>query len=97
MASSAALALLRANLGYPLSAVPDDVTALMTSDLDAAAADLTRMGIPADEADPSDLTLLVMYAAWRYRKRINGEPISPMLRAAINDRKVAKATQTPEA
>ena len=45
-----------------------------------------------DASDALDQQLIVMYAAWLYRKRVTGEGRPPMLQIIINDRKVAKAT-----
>ena len=46
------------------------------------------MGITIDMEDGDDLNLLVMHAAWLYRKRAGSDPMPPMLRQAINDHKV---------
>ena len=93
MASPASLALLRADLGFAAAeTVPEPVASLMDTYLDTAAADLQRDGIVIDESVPADLSLLVMYAAWLYRRRASGEGKSEMLRQQIRDRKVAKAT-----
>ncbi len=96
MASTAAQALLRANLGYPdSSSVPAGMDQIMENDLDTAQADLLRDGIELDPSKADDLNLLVMYAAWLFNKRKTGEGKGRMLREAINDRKVAKATEAP--
>lgn len=89
MASTGAKALLKTNLG--LLTVPVDVDALLAHYLDAAAAELTAAGCPVDEADAGDLNLLVMYAAWLYRKRDAEQIMPPMLRYAINNHKVREA------
>lgn len=96
MASTAAKALLRANLGYPdETSVPAGLVQMMENDLDTAQADLLRDGIELDLSKAGDLNLLVMYATWLWRKRATGEGKGRMLREAINDRKVAKATEAP--
>lgn len=92
---TAAMALLRANLGYSAGTVPTDVSLLMSNDLATAEADLARAGIDIDQTDAADLNLLVMFAAWLYRKRVTGEARPAMLKIEINDRKVAKATASP--
>lgn len=91
-ADNSALALLKANLGYTAGTTPAEVTLLLENDLAAARQDLQRIGIGIDDTDAADLNLLVMYAAWLYRKRVTGEGRPPMLQIIINDRKVAKAT-----
>lgn len=89
MATTTALSLLKTNLG--LLTAPSDVETLLCHFLDAAAVELTNAGAPVDENDPSDLSLLIMYAAWLYRKRDTELPMPPMLRYAINNHKVRKA------
>ena len=90
MASLAAFNLLKADLGF--TNVPMEIRDLMNIRLDAAERELKRDGIVIDESDASDLLLLVMYASYLYRKRDSGERKPRMLRDAINDRKVVKAT-----
>lgn len=87
-----ALALLKADLGlYTVSGPVED---LVNSKLSAAKSALAKMGITIDQADGDDLNLLVMHAAWLYRKRAGSEPMPPMLRQAINDHKVAPKAVT---
>lgn len=93
MATAASLAMLKADLGYT-GAVPEEVSKLMEMHLDAAMGELSKAGIAIDEARPEDLCLLVMYAAWRYRRRSSGDGMPPMVRQAMNDWKVAAATGT---
>ena len=90
MASEAALNLLKADLGF--LSPPDEIEGLMVMRIDAAERELKRDGIEIDEKDVDDLLLLVMYASYLYRKRDSGERKPRMLRDAINDRKVEKAT-----
>lgn len=91
MATDAAMALLKADLGRTGS-LPEDVAAFMAQKLDAAAYALADAGILIDEAKPLEMDLLVMYAAWLYRKRDSGAELPPMVRLAINNAKVARAT-----
>lgn len=81
-----ALALLKADLG--LYTVSGPVSDLLESKLQAAEKAIAKMGITIDMEDGDDLNLLVMYAAWLYRKRAGSDPMPPMLRQAINDHKV---------
>lgn len=90
-----ALALLKADLG--LYTVTGPVESLLKSKLASAQNKLFKHGITIDTADGDDLDLLVMYAAWLYRKRAGSELMPPMLRAAINDHKVTQgAAQTED-
>lgn len=92
MASPAAMALLKADLGRT-GAIPDDVTTLMEQKLDASAKALMERGIKVDESNALDMDLLVMYAAWLYRKRDTGAELPMMIRQAINNAQVSRATK----
>ena len=81
-----ALALLKADLGFYTVSGP--VSDLLESKLKAAEKAIAKMGITIDMEDGDDLNLLVMHAAWLYRKRAGRDPMPPMLRQAINDHKV---------
>ena len=81
-----AMMLLKADLG--LYTVSESVDNLVSHKLEAAAAKLEHHGIIINMEDGDDLDLLVMYAAWLYRKRAGSDPMPPMLRRAINDHKV---------
>ena len=56
--------------------------------LDAAKGELDRKGIAMDyeTSDIDDIFLLVDYAAWNYRKRLEGAPLSENLRIRIHNR-----------
>lgn len=54
--------------------------------LDNARAEITREGIVLNPADLSDMQLVVMYAAWTWRKRDSGDGMPRMLRYALNNR-----------
>lgn len=92
MASAAAMALLKADLGRT-GTIPDDVVMLMEQKLDAAIPALLERGIAIDESKPLDMDLLVMYAAWLYRKRDTGAELPMMIRQAINNAQVSRATK----
>lgn len=92
MASAAAMALLKADLGRT-GPIPDDVTKLMEQKLDASAQALMERGIKVDESNALDIDLLVMYAAWLYRKRDTGAELPMMIRQAINNAQVSRATK----
>lgn len=54
--------------------------------LDNARAEIAREGIVLNPADLSDMQLVVMYAAWTWRKRDSGDGMPRMLRYALNNR-----------
>lgn len=80
-------AMLKADLGFLIDP-PEIVADLMAQKLNAALRMLEQDGVTVDQTDPGDEELVVMYAAWLYRKRDNGDGKPPMLRQALNDRKV---------
>ena len=91
---SAAMALLRVNVGFPTAgSVPAGIDTLLQNALDTATADLLAMGITLDTAVAADLNLQVMYAAWLYNKRKTGEGMGLALSARIHNRQVARATK----
>ena len=92
MASAAAMALLKPDLGRT-GTIPDDVVMLMEQKLDAAIPALLERGIAIDESNPLDMDLLVMYAAWLYRMRDRGAELPMMIRQAINNAQVSRATK----
>lgn len=50
-----------------------------------AQTDLTAQGIVLED-NASDRDLVIMYAAWLWRDRADGKPMSPMLRTKRNNR-----------
>ena len=84
--------LLRANLGFFDSTLPEALDAYLASLLKTAEQELQHCGIQINPEDQSDAQLLVMYAAWLYRKRATGEGKPPMLTSAIRNRQVLLAT-----
>lgn len=54
--------------------------------LENARSEITRAGASLNPADLSDIQLVVMYAAWTWRKRDTGEGMPRMLRYALNNR-----------
>lgn len=90
---SAAMALLRVNVGFPTAgSVPAGIDSLLQNALDTATADLLAMGITLDTTAAADVNLQVMYAAWLYNRRRTGEGKPRMLTSAIHNRQVANAT-----
>lgn len=92
MANTIEMALLKTDLGFT-GPLPYEMEAFLQQKIEAARSKIAKHGIALDERDNDDLDLLVMYAAWLYRKRAGSDPMPPMLRLAINDHKV---TQKPE-
>ena len=80
-------AMLKVDLGY-LQEPPQPVADYMQKLLNSALRTLEADGVAVDQTDPADEALVVMYAAWLYRKRDHGDGKPPMLRQALNDRKV---------
>ena len=89
---TAAFVLLCADIGLAPGSVPESTRQLMDADLAAARQRLGIAGILVDDGDLDDLQLLVMYAAWLYRGRVNDRPMPQMLRLAIRDRQTADGT-----
>ena len=88
---STAYNLLCVDLGYPPTNVPDAVKTYLEHRISAARARLKSDGIPVtDPADAAGLDLLVMYAAYLYRRRDSNEPMPASLRLAINDARVSR-------
>lgn len=94
--SEAAVVLLRANLGYYDSTIPDDLLSYLKSLLSMAYRQLTRTGINLVPGQLYDDQLQVMYAAWLYRKASEGAAKPPMLIQEIRDRQVEQALAADE-
>lgn len=79
------MVLLKANLD--LITVESNREAFLKQCLASARAFIQREGIPLSEnVSEEDGMLIVMYAAYLYRKRAVNEPMSRMLRYALNNR-----------
>ena len=94
--SDAAVVLLRANLGYYGSTIPEDLLSYLKSLLSTAFRQLARAGIHLNPGQLYDDQLQVMYAAWLYRKASEGAAKPPMLIQEIRDRQVENALTTDE-
>lgn len=89
--SDAAVALLKANLGY-FGDIPEEVENHLRSLLDYSYVRLGRTaGIFLNPGDLYDDQLQVMYAAWLYRKGGEGAEKPPMLKEAIRDYQISAA------
>ena len=83
MDNSTLMALLKADLD--LLTVPKEREAYLTQQIEAAKSMIQREGITLTDT-PEDIQLVVMYAAWLYRKRNTGEGMPRMIRYALNNR-----------
>ena len=54
--------------------------------IDSAKSEIAREGATLDAEDVNDCNLVVMYAAWLWRKRDTMEGMPRMLRYALNNR-----------
>lgn len=91
-----ALALMKADLGYFDSAIPAALETYLSSTLDSAAAKIARAKIELVPGNVDDDLFLSMYAAWMYRKRIDGSPKPEMLKDEIRNRQVDEALADAE-
>ena len=91
MADSTMLAMLKTDLGIITSTAYD---ARLTQLLTAAESAIRKEGASTlDASDPLDQQLIVMYAAWTWRKRDTGEGMPRMLRYALNCRVFSRKMQ----
>jgi hypothetical protein len=81
MTDSELLSMLKVDLGISTAAYDERLAQYITS----AKEQITREGVTlADSVD--DAQLVVMYAAWTWRRRDTGEGMPRMLRYALNNR-----------
>lgn len=90
MENSTLMALLKADLD--LLSVPKEREAYLTQQIEAAKSMIQREGITLTDT-PEDIQLVVMYAAWLYRKRNTGEGMPRMIRYALNNRVISQRGQ----
>lgn len=76
------LSMLKIDLGI----MTDAFDSRLTQYLDSALAAIQREGATIDIKDTGDAQLVVMYAAWTWRRRDTGEGMPRMLRYALNNR-----------
>lgn len=94
--SAVALSLLKADLGFYNSALPSDVESHLTNLLKVSHRRLARAGINLVVGEIDDDQLQAMYAAWMYRKRLDGAEKSQALKQEIRDRQVDIALTADE-
>lgn len=73
---------LKVDLGISTTAYDDRLAQY----IDGAETEITREGVTLDLSSLGDCQLLVMYAAWLWRKRATGEGLPRMIRWALNNR-----------
>lgn len=95
--SEAAMALLKADLGFFGSALPADLESYLRTLLEKAFSDFRDImeihlqpGALSDDFDQST------YAAWLYRNRATGNDKTVMLKSIVRNRQVSQALNTEE-
>lgn len=83
------LEMLKVDLGITTAAYDDRLTAY----LENAQTEITREGISLNMSAVGDMQLVVMYAAWTWRKRATGDGMPRMLRYALNNRLFSQKVQ----
>lgn len=89
--SDAAVALLRANLGFFSSDIPADLETYLFSLLDKASADFADVGIVLTPGSINDDFDQATYAAWLYRNGPVGSGKTELLKSIIRNRQVRQA------
>lgn len=77
------LSMLKVDLGIKSTTAYDE---RLSQYIEAADQAITEMGATLDYTVLKDNQLVVMYAAWTWRKRDSGEGMPRMLRYALNNR-----------
>ena len=90
--SLTAVMLLKANLGFYDTTIPDDLDTYLRQLLEYAHDDFARMGIHLKSGTISDDMDQMTDAAWMYRSGVNGSGKNEMLKAIIRNRQVQNAT-----
>lgn len=86
------LEFLRSDLGFM---EPDAATSkYMEHLIDAARQELSAKGIDLVEENADDMSLVVMYAAWLYRRRDASGAMPDVLRYSINNHKLRMGRAT---
>lgn len=89
--STSALILLKCNLGYFSSEIPMELESYLDSLLDYAHDSFAEMKIHLKPGVLKDDMDQMAFAAWMYRKGVNGEGKTEMLKSIIRNRQVANA------
>lgn len=83
---AALLAMLKVDLGIKATAYDNRLTEYIR----AADKFITEEGAKLVYDDPQDSQIIVMYAAWLWRKRESGEGMPRMLRLQLNNRVMSR-------
>lgn len=94
--SPTAAAMLRSNLGYFDTAIPDELADYLDSLLRYAYDDFKEMKIVLTPGKLKDDMDQMIYAAWMYRNGVTGSGKSEMLKSIIRNRQVNNALRDPE-
>ena len=86
------LSMLKVDLGISV----DAYDARLTQYIGAAKAEIGREGITLSDESLDDCNLVIMFAAWMWRKRDSGEGMPRMLRYALNNRLFAEKMKKEE-
>jgi len=76
------LTMLKVDLGITTDAYDGRLNQYLAS----AKSMISREGVFLDETAPEDMQIIVMYAAWLWRRRDAGEGMPRMIRWALNNR-----------
>lgn len=90
MTDAEKLTMLKVDLGISVTAYD----ARLTQYIQASKAEIGREGITLSDDSLDDENLIIMYAAWMWRKRESGEGMPRMLRYALNNRLFAEKGRT---
>ena len=84
------LAMLKVDLGIMSTVSYDD---RLTQYLASAKAEIEREGARLSLSSLEDMQLIVMYAAWKWRRRDTGDGMPRMLRYSLNNRILSEKMQ----
>lgn len=90
MTDAEKLTMLKVDLGISSTAYDARLAQYIT----VAKAEIGREGITLSTNSLDDENLIIMYAAWMWRKRESGEGMPRMLRYALNNRLFAEKGRT---
>jgi uncharacterized protein YqeY len=90
MTDAEKLTMLKVDLGISVTAYDARLAQYIT----VAKAEIGREGITLSADSLDDENLIIMYAAWMWRKRESGEGMPRMLRYALNNRLFAEKGRT---
>lgn len=89
---TAALALLKTDLGYTNDSITQEQEQYLIHKLEAARDDIRGAGVVLNETKPAHLDLLVSYAAYLYRRRDSNDTMPRSLRWALNNAMTASVS-----